>query len=148
MRCTPLTRPGGVRRALIRRLADGVGPARQLASTSPLAEHIGDSGDTDADLLSLVGSYQHPVGTCRIGPDSDPYAFVDSTGRVRGVGNLAVCDASVMPAIPSANTNLPTLMVALMCQCSVGGPHCTVPPPRSTDAVSGRSREDGPTWTV
>ena len=54
----------------------------------------------------------HPAGTCAIGRATDSQAVLDSTCRVYGVANLRVVDASVMPQIPSANTNLPTLMVA------------------------------------
>jgi choline dehydrogenase len=52
----------------------------------------------------------HPVGTCRIGLDAG--AVVDPALRVRGVQGLRVADASVMPALPAANTNGPTIMVA------------------------------------
>jgi choline dehydrogenase len=54
----------------------------------------------------------HPVGTARMGPDSDPGAVVDGRLRVRGVQGLRVIDASVMPLITSGNTNSPTLMIA------------------------------------
>ena len=54
----------------------------------------------------------HPVGTCAMGAQEDPRAVVDSGYRVVGLENVYVVDASVMPVIPSANTNLPTLMVA------------------------------------
>ena len=56
--------------------------------------------------------YYHPVGACKMGPDSDPAAVVDSTGKVHGLDNLYVADASIMPVVPRANTNLPTLMLA------------------------------------
>ena len=46
-----------------------------------------------------------------MGPTSDPMAATDGRGNVRGVSSLVVADASLMPTIPSANTNLPTLMM-------------------------------------
>ena len=46
-----------------------------------------------------------------MGPDADPRAVTDGRGRVRGVEGLYVADASLMPTIPSSNTNLPTLMI-------------------------------------
>ena len=54
----------------------------------------------------------HPVGTCRLGPETDPDTVVDSNGCVHGFTNLFVADASVMPTIPRANTHLPVLAVA------------------------------------
>jgi choline dehydrogenase len=57
-------------------------------------------------ILDNTWSYHHPVGTCAMG------SVVDSQCRVFGVEGLSVVDASVMPDIPSANTNLPTIMIA------------------------------------
>ncbi|KAK3795068.1 hypothetical protein RRG08_034101, partial [Elysia crispata] len=54
----------------------------------------------------------HPVGTCKMGPQGDPTAVVDSNLRVQGLSGLRVVDASIMPWIPSANTHIPTIMVA------------------------------------
>ncbi|MFC3338349.1 GMC family oxidoreductase [Paracandidimonas soli] len=54
----------------------------------------------------------HPSGTCRIGRKTDPLAVVDNDGKVYGMENLWVADASVMPRLPSANTNIPTIMIA------------------------------------
>lgn len=59
-----------------------------------------------------VGGTWHPSGTCRMGRADDPDAVTTSDGRVIGVHNLRVCDASLMPSIPCANTNVPTIMIA------------------------------------
>jgi choline dehydrogenase len=47
-----------------------------------------------------------------MGGDSDQWAVVDGTGAVRGVGNLRVIDASILPAVPSVPTNLTVIMAA------------------------------------
>ena len=57
-----------------------------------------------------VGSFFHGVGTARIG--TDELAVVDPTLRVRGLEGLWVADASVMPIIPTANTQAPTVAIA------------------------------------
>jgi len=71
---------------------------------------------SDEDLARLAGDIAttifHPVGTCKMGRADDPAAVVDTRLRVCGVAGLRVVDASVMPVIPSGNTNAPTLMLA------------------------------------
>jgi choline dehydrogenase len=62
-------------------------------------------------LQRRCGSGFHPSGTVPMGPEGAPEAATDGRGRVRGVEGLLVADASLMPTIPSANTNLPTLMI-------------------------------------
>ena len=57
-----------------------------------------------------VGSYYHPAGSCRMGPD--PGAVVDAQLRVHGVAGLRVADASVLPAIPNAPLNATVLAIA------------------------------------
>jgi 5-(hydroxymethyl)furfural/furfural oxidase len=54
----------------------------------------------------------HASCSCRMGAEGDPMAVTDNQGRVRGVQGLRVCDASIFPTVPSANTNFPTLMTA------------------------------------
>ncbi|XP_028173844.1 glucose dehydrogenase [FAD, quinone]-like, partial [Ostrinia furnacalis] len=58
-------------------------------------------------VVNTVGSLQHPVGTCAMGPDG----VVDERLKVHGVSRLRVIDASVMPTIPGGNTNAPAMMV-------------------------------------
>jgi choline dehydrogenase len=62
-------------------------------------------------LRMTVGTIFHPVGTARMGPADDLEAVVDQECRVRGVDGLRVVDASVMPTIPRANTNLTCIMI-------------------------------------
>jgi 5-(hydroxymethyl)furfural/furfural oxidase len=86
---------------------------RRLVSSAPLFERlIYDDALLDAWLRQNATGFFHPVGTCRMGADTDPLAVVDPSGRVRGIGGLLVADASVMPTIPRAPTNLTTLMIA------------------------------------
>jgi choline dehydrogenase len=53
----------------------------------------------------------HPIGTCRMGPDGDVGAVVDPALRVRGVRGLRVVDSSVMPTMPSSNTNAASIAI-------------------------------------
>ncbi|MEC9165815.1 MAG: GMC oxidoreductase, partial [Pseudomonadota bacterium] len=52
------------------------------------------------------------MGTCRMGPDSDPTAVVDDQLRVKGLTGLRVIDASIMPTMLSANLNAGVMMIA------------------------------------
>jgi 5-(hydroxymethyl)furfural/furfural oxidase len=47
-----------------------------------------------------------------MGTPGDKMAVTDPRGKVRGTDGLYICDASLMPTIPCANTNLPTIMIA------------------------------------
>jgi choline dehydrogenase len=64
---------------------------------------------TVAFIRRACSSYYHPVGTCSMGPGRE--AVVDAELRVRGVEGLRIADASVMPTIPSGNTNAPSIMI-------------------------------------
>jgi 5-(hydroxymethyl)furfural/furfural oxidase len=67
---------------------------------------------TDDEILGAVAPMGHVTSTCSIGRPDNPMAVVDKNCRVYGVDNLRVVDASIMPCVPSANTNLTTIMVA------------------------------------
>jgi choline dehydrogenase-like flavoprotein len=69
------------------------------------------AGEPRIPLAQITGSGYHPCGTVPMGTSDDPRAATDGHGRVRGVTGLIVADASLMPTIPSSNTNLPTLMI-------------------------------------
>ena len=60
----------------------------------------------------ITHNFDHDVGTCAMGPPSDPNAVVDPELRVYGVPNLRVADASIMPTIVSGNTQAPVIMIA------------------------------------
>ncbi|MEE2829139.1 MAG: GMC family oxidoreductase N-terminal domain-containing protein [Myxococcota bacterium] len=77
----------------------------------PSRRVLRDPARLDAWIRRGCDSGYHPCGTVPMGPDTDSTAAVDGRGRVRGVAGLLVADASIMPRIPSSNTNLPTLMI-------------------------------------
>ena len=75
------------------------------------ADLLRDEGALEAYVCANVGSTFHPVGTCRMGAETDAQSVVDPKGRVIGAQNLYVADASVMPEITRTNTNLPAIMI-------------------------------------
>jgi 5-(hydroxymethyl)furfural/furfural oxidase len=81
-----------------------------VTSGVTLVDLLADDATLDAYLQKSVTGVWHPVGTCRMG--TDPLAVTTPRGRVHGIEGLRVCDASVMPSIPCANTNISTIMVA------------------------------------
>jgi choline dehydrogenase len=99
-----------------RTLLAGIRLVRNIYAQPAMAPYLagetapGADSQSDEALLAYArqkgNSVYHPVGTCAIGE------VVDARLRVRGVGRLRVADASVMPRIPSGNTNAPTLMIA------------------------------------
>lgn len=102
-------------------LMKGLGIARDIVRSAPLRAEYGAleqrPGAQVQDNEDLIGyvratgqTVYHPVGTCAMG--SDETSVVDSHLRVRGVRNLWVIDASVMPTIPSGNTHAAVLMLA------------------------------------
>jgi choline dehydrogenase len=77
-----------------------------------ITEEIVDSDSATADFVRYnCGTIYHPTTTAKMGPKSDPEAVVDQYLRVHGVEGLRVVDASVMPNIVRANTNLTCIML-------------------------------------
>ncbi len=87
-------------------------PLRDLATPFwPSPRVLADQDALEQYLWRITGSGYHPCGSVPMGPEGDEEAAVDQHGRVREVEGLWVADASIMPTIPSANTNLATLMI-------------------------------------
>ncbi len=102
-------------------LIAGMKLARRLMRTEPLAPYFdfeqypGDHIQTDAELLQIARERGtttfHVMGSCRMGPSSDATSVVDEKLRVRGIDNLRVVDASIMPTMLSANLNAGAMMI-------------------------------------
>jgi choline dehydrogenase len=93
-------------------LRDGLVMAEQMLEHPVVSELLGDrvtDNSTDQAIRANVAHYYHPVGTCAMG--NGPASVCDERGRVRGLTGVVVADASLMPTIPRANTNLPTIMI-------------------------------------
>ena len=90
---------------------------QQLANTEPLSKYCGElfspspMDDWEKFARSSYTSYFHGAGTCKMGPLTDPTAVVDQHLRVHGMDNLWVADASIMPTVAHANTNLTSMMI-------------------------------------
>ena len=101
-------------------LAEGVEAFRELAAKDPILSYggretrPGPEVDAATHVREAARGFFHPVATCAIG------RVVDGGGKVFGVDRLYVADASVMPTIPRANTNLSTLAVAERLAESIG----------------------------
>ena len=98
-----LDKAGGMRRALIEGGVTGGVRLRDL---------LEDDRALDEFVRVTAMGVWHASCTNRMGADGDPMAVTDAQGRVRGVAGLRVVDASIMPSVPCANTNLPTIMTA------------------------------------
>ena len=84
---------------------------RLIADTPSLEELARDDGACRDWIRAAVIGHWHASCTCRMGAENDPAAVTDPSARVYGVGGLRVCDASIMPSVPCANTNIPTIMI-------------------------------------
>ena len=104
----------------LRRLVESVRVSRQILGQAAFAPwrgpeiFPGERTISDAQIVQFLRhkaeTVYHPVGSCRMGADAT--SVVDPQLRVRGVQGLRVVDASVMPEVPTGNTNAPTMMIA------------------------------------
>lgn len=110
------------------RLTRRIMAAPALAGFQPVEFRPGAEIQTDEALLEAArqigATIFHPVGTAKMGAETDPRAVLDARLRVFGVENLRVADASVMPLITSGNTNSPTLMIAEKAADMITQRHC------------------------
>jgi len=96
-----------------------IGMARRLVAQEPMAPYRdsevspGPSVSSDDEILDWIRrnseTAYHPIGTCRMGPG--PNAVVDDRLRVHGLEGLRIADASIMPTMPSGNTNAACIMI-------------------------------------
>jgi len=103
-------------------LTDGFKILRQLLKAKPFRRYNpveicpGDKIKTDKDItdyvLSHLGTAYHLVGTCRMGSANDHQTVVTPDLKIKGLENIRVADASIMPEIVAGNTNAPTIMIA------------------------------------
>ena len=90
----------------------------KLARTGPMRQFFGplvspaEKEDWARFARSTYTSYHHASGTCKMGPASDPMAVVNERLQTHGIENLWIADASIMPTVTHANTNLTTIMIA------------------------------------
>ena len=103
------------------RLVEGVRRCAAVAQHDAMADFVGDAllfgGDLADDeavaayVRAVVAPWYHPVGTCRMGPGDDADTVVGDDLRVHGIDNLRVADASIMPRITRAPTNLTAIAI-------------------------------------
>jgi choline dehydrogenase len=117
----PLIQPNYLKEQIDQDLMiEGVKRCRALLKTSnineiSLRENLpGKDIKTDKEILDYIrnngGTVYHAIGSCRMGIDNN--AVVNSELKVNGIQNLRIADASIMPTMPSGNTNAATMMVA------------------------------------
>jgi choline dehydrogenase len=103
----------------LEQLSEGIAEARRIFAQPSFARHISREikpGPTIVERDALRAHIRqtaipmyHPVGTCRIGTDA--MSVADPNLRVHGIDHLWIADASVMPSIPSGNTNATSIMI-------------------------------------
>jgi 4-pyridoxate dehydrogenase len=105
-----------------RTIRDGLKLVRRMAQTPPLSAFVANelapgpavqSDDAlDSYIRATAATAHHPLGTCKMGPGSDPMAVVNPALQVYDVAGLRVVDASIMPDLVGGNINAPVIMIA------------------------------------
>ncbi|MBX5067658.1 GMC family oxidoreductase [Rhizobium lentis] len=95
------------------KIAEEILPGRSLQDEQSLAKFAGQTVKTN----------YHPSGSLRMGPQSDPMSVVDGRLRVRGVDGLRVIDCSIIPFIPSGNTNAPAMAIGSKAASMIAADH-------------------------
>jgi 5-(hydroxymethyl)furfural/furfural oxidase len=104
--------------SILARMLDGPAVLRQWCLDNLMLEKydmegvLNDQATGEAFVREAATGVWHATSSCRMGANDDKRAVTDEQGRVYGVAGLRVIDASIMPVIPCANTNFPTMMVA------------------------------------
>jgi len=114
----------------LRRMKEAVHLSRRIGRTAPFSDTIAlemtpgadveDDAALEAAIIAQIDGYSHPTSSVPMGADGDPTAVVDPSGAVRGVEGLRVIDASIMPDIVSAPTNVTTIMMAELISRRIG----------------------------
>ena len=103
---------------LASKLLDGPKPLRKflmdnfVVDAYSMKDVIEDEEKMEEFVRKGAVGVWHASCSCRMGRADDPMSVVDTAGRVKGIDGLRVCDASVFPVVPCANTNFPVLMTA------------------------------------
>lgn len=109
-------------RSDLRRMMEAVRLSRRIGNTAPFSDvvefemtpgkDVQDDAALEKAIIASVDGYSHPTSSVPMGSADDPAAVVDASGSVHGVEGLHVIDASIMPDIVSAPTNVTTIMIA------------------------------------
>jgi choline dehydrogenase len=112
-----------------RTMVDGLKLVRHIMDQPAIRDYVqteiypGADLRSEDDLLAYVRAKGttifHPSCTCMMGPASNPHAVVDPRLRLHGIAGLRVADCSIMPTVPSGNTNAPAIMVGEKCAAMI-----------------------------
>jgi choline dehydrogenase len=126
----PVIRPNYLATETDRRvMVDGLKLVRRIMAQNAARPYVeaevypGPEVRTDEELLLYVRSRGttifHPTSTCSMGPATQRLAVVDPRLRVHGLAGIRVADCSIMPTVPSGNTNAPAVMVGEKCAAMI-----------------------------